>query len=68
MKDIKSDCEDAWIKIGLFGSKSILIGAYYKPHEHDQHNWEELSKALSKARKPKCNIWVAGDFNLPKMN
>ena len=68
MKDIKSDCEDAWIKIGLFGSKSILIGAYYKPHEHDQQCWEEFSKSLSKARKLNCNIWVAGDFNLPKMD
>ena len=27
---------------------------------------EEFS--LSKARKLNCNIWVAGDFNLPKMD
>jgi len=52
----------------VFGSKSLLIGAYYKPHEHDQHSWEEFSNSLSKARKLHCNIWVAGDFNLPKMD
>ena len=56
MKDIHSDCEDVWIKIDLFGSKSLLIGAYYKPHGHKQHSWEEFSKSLSKARKLNCNI------------
>ena len=68
MKDIQSGCEDVWIKIDLFGSKSFLTGACYKPHEHDQHSWEEFSKSLSKASKLNSNIWVAGDFNLPKMD
>ena len=68
MKDIEYDCEDVWIKIDLFGSKSLIIGAYYKPHEHDQQCWEEFSKSLSKTRKLNCNIWVAGDFNLLKMD
>ena len=68
MKDIQSDCEDVWIKIDLFGSKSLLIGAYYKPHEHDQHSWEEFSKSVSKAFKLNCNIWVARDFNLSKID
>ena len=53
MKDVQSD-EDVWIKIDLFGIKSLLIGAYYKPHEHDQHSWEEFSKSLFKA--PKLNL------------
>ena len=26
MKDIQSDCEDVWIKIDLFGIKSLLFG------------------------------------------
>ena len=52
----------------LFGSKSLLIGAYYKPHELYQHSWEEFSKSLSKARKLNCNIWVPGDVNLPNMD
>ncbi|WAR00261.1 hypothetical protein MAR_024633, partial [Mya arenaria] len=45
MKDIQSDCEDLWIKINLFGSKSLLIGAYHKPHEHDRHSWDEFAKS-----------------------
>ena len=35
MKDIQSECDDVWIKIDLFGSKPLLIRAYYKPHEHE---------------------------------
>ena len=46
----------------------LLHTKYYKPHEHDQHSWEEFSKSLSKARKLNCNIWVAEDFNVPKMD
>ncbi|WAR07641.1 hypothetical protein MAR_017599 [Mya arenaria] len=46
--------------------KSLLIWAYYKPHEHGQHSWAEFTKSLNKASKLNCNIWVAGDFNLPK--
>ena len=46
----------------------LLHTKYYKPHEHDQHSLEEFSKSLSKARKLNCNIWVAENFNLPKMD
>ena len=46
----------------------LLHTKYYKPHEHDQHSLEEFSKSLPKARKLNCNIWVAEDFNLPKMD
>ena len=31
-------------------------------------DYYERSKSLSKARKLNCNIWVAGDLNLPKMD
>ena len=44
MTDIQSDCEYVWIKIDSFDSKLLLIGAYCKPHEHDQHSREEFSK------------------------
>ena len=31
-------------------------------------DYYECSKSVSKARKLNCNIWVAGDLNLPKMD
>ena len=43
-------------------------GAFYNPYESDQHNCKEFSKSLSNARTLNCNIQVAGDFNLPKMD
>ena len=46
MTDIQSDCEYVWIKIDSFDSKLLLIGAYCKPHEHDQHSREEFSKII----------------------
>ena len=34
--EFNSDCENLWVQLNLVGSKSVLIGAYYKPHEFDQ--------------------------------
>jgi hypothetical protein len=67
-KDIQSDCEDLWVKINLFGSKSLLIGTYYKPHKSDHYSSSESAKSLNKARKLNSNLWTGGEFNLPKMD
>lgn len=68
MPELKSNCEDLWIKLDLVGNKSLAIGAYYKPHELDTESFCEFQNSLEKARKKFTNIWVAGDFNLPKMD
>ena len=44
--EFKSDCENLWVQLNLVGSKSVLIDAYYKPNEFDQHSQDELSKSL----------------------
>ena len=31
--EFNSDFENLWVQLNLVGSKSVLIGAYYKPHE-----------------------------------
>lgn len=54
-KNIKSDCEDVWVKINLFGSKSLLIGAYYKPHEFDHPSSTKFAKSQNKATELNCN-------------
>ena len=33
--EFNSDCENLWVQLNLAGPKSVLIGAYYKPHEFD---------------------------------
>ena len=66
--EYNSDCETLWVQLHLVGSKSVLIGAYYKPHEHDQHSFDELSKYLDFVKKTSSLIWLVGDFNLPKVD
>ena len=44
--EFNTDCENLWVQLNLVDSKSVLIGAYYKPHEFDQHSRDELSKSL----------------------
>lgn len=66
--EYNSDCENLWVQLNLVGSKSVLIGAYYKPHEYDQHSLDELSKSLDMVKLTSSNVWLTGDFNLPKVD
>ena len=45
-----------------------MIGASYKPHEFDQHSLDEWSKSLDMVKQTSSNIWLMGDFNLPKVD
>ena len=66
--EFNPDCENLWFQLNLVGSKSVLIGAYYKPHGFDQHSLDELSKSLDMVKQTSSNIWLMGDFNLPKVD
>ena len=54
--EFNSDCENLWVQLNLVGSKSVLIGAYYKPHESDQHSLNELSKSLDMVKQTSSTI------------
>ena len=64
--EFNSACEKLWVQLNLVDSKSVLIGAYYKPHEFDQHSLDELSKSLDMVKQTSSTIWLMGDLNLPK--
>ena len=66
--EFNSDCENLWVQLNLTGSKSVLIGAYYKPHEFDQPSLHELSKSLDMVKQTSSTIWLMSDFNLPKVD
>ena len=51
--EFNSDYENLWVLLNLVGSKSVSIGAYYKPYEFDQHSLDELSKSLDIQFKPR---------------
>ena len=43
-------------QLNLLGSKSALIGAYYKPHELDEPSLTELAKSLNLVNQSNKNI------------
>ena len=40
--EYNTNAEILWVQLNLLGSKSALIGAYYKPHELDEPSLTEL--------------------------
>ena len=66
--EFNTNAEIIWIQLNLIGSKSALIGAYYKPHELDQTSFDELGKSLDLIKQSNSQIWLLGDFNLPKID
>ena len=66
--EFNTNAEIIWIQLNLIGSKSALIGAYYNPHELDQTSFDELGKSLNLIKQSNSQIWLLGDFNLPKID
>ena len=62
------DCEIIWNKLQVTGAKPYYIGAYYRPHESDEHSLLELRKSLEKVRAHSGTILLIGDLNLPKLD
>ena len=66
--EYNTNAEVLWVQHNLLGSKSALIGAYYKPHELDEPSLTELAKSLNLVNQSNAQIWLLGDFNLPKID
>ena len=66
--EYNTNAEIFWVQHNLLGSKSALIGAYYKPHELDEPSLIELAKSLNLVNQSNSQIWLLGDFNLPKID
>ena len=64
--EYNTNAEILWVQLNLLGSKSALIGAYYKPHELDDPSLTELAKSFNLMNKLNSQIWLLADFNLPK--
>ena len=68
----RTNCEMVWVKLEVAGVHPLYICAYYKPKEDDQESLLELRQSIEKVKRQtsetKGNIWVLGDFNLPKIN
>ena len=64
--DFDSECETVWVQVQLTGSKTLTIGAFYRPPDQKSPQYlGELRKSLSKLKNShKGNVWLAGDFNM----
>ena len=60
--------KNLWAKVLTTGSRSPLIGACYKPHEHDPDSFKKFARSFDLASKINCHTWVLGDFNLLKLD
>ena len=56
-----------WVKLEITGHRPLFIGAYYRPSEDDLESLQELQNSISQVRSHSDNVWVLGDFNLPKL-
>ena len=65
---VQTNCENLWVQINLTGARPVLIGAYYKPQEHDQLSFEEFNKSLAMVQQTNSQIWLLWDFNLPQVD
>ena len=67
----RTNCEMVWVKLEVAGVHPLYICAYYKPTEEDQDSMLELRRSIELVKRQtaetKGNIWVLGDFNLPKL-
>ena len=62
--ELETDCELLWCKIQVQCSKTVHIGAYYRPHAGDQKSLDELAKSLALLY-PDHIVLLGGDFNFP---
>ena len=65
--EFETDCELMWVKVDIAGSKTLHIGAYYRPNISDATSLPELQKSLSRIPTGH-NIVLGGDLNLPDID
>ena len=61
-----TECEIRWIKVHLEATKTLLVGAYYRPTKSSTTSLLELNKSITMVREnfPRAVLMLAGDFNL----
>ncbi len=66
---INSDCELIFVDLKLTNQQNVKIGCLYRPPWTDDTYMEKLGDALQQLDpQQKGNIWLGGDFNLPKID
>ena len=63
-REHEPDCEVLWTKINIVGSKTLHLGAFYRPDVSDNTSLSELDVSLARIPTNHC-VLLGGDFNLP---
>ena len=64
----QTNCEILWVKVEITGNRPLFVGAYYRRVEDDLESLREFQDSVSRVREHSDNVWVLGDFNLPKLS
>ena len=64
-EELETGCEIVWCKVSLQNSKTLHIGAYYRPNETDEDSTEQLNTSLQRLHSSSSAIILGGDFNAP---
>ena len=64
-EELETNCEILWCRLEVYGTKTIHICAYYRPHEGDEDSLQQLEDSLVKLKQKHENVLIGGDFNFP---
>ena len=56
--NLKTKCEIVWAQIDLTDCNKLFVGAYYRPHVHDQPSVDELSLSLCQLENQASNATI----------
>eukprot|EP00795_Rhopilema_esculentum_P001905 gene1905-16406_t len=62
-EELETNCEILWCRLDVYGTKTMHICVYYRPHEGDEESFEQLEGLLVKLRQK--HVLIAGDCNFP---
>ena len=59
--DLETDCEIAWVKIEIEGSKTVYTGGSYHPHTDNKASLEKLKESVSRiSNRTSSHVWIGG--------
>ena len=62
--ELETDCEVMFCRFNIAGSKTLHVGAFYRPDVTDSTSLAKLDDSINRIPKSHCLV-VGGDFNLP---
>ncbi|KAL8617802.1 hypothetical protein ACOMHN_044902 [Nucella lapillus] len=66
VKELETNCEIVWVKLGLKGRRSLYICSYYRPDVSQKASLQEFETSVQRAANiPNAMLMIGGDLNFP---